>query len=157
MFSFTIRKADRIRSRHRKGVLRGQGKSMQKKGSYISHKFVKKPKTQIRYFRTFTKERKFVQSFQCAYDQNRVVAAKYPVLVAHCFNSSLLIHLTQILEVMFGKPHSKFTWPTDSETSPCFHLLFLYLPWEAWSLMENESLVAVSDFDRNATGKAMPS
>lgn len=55
---------------------------MQKKGSYISHKFVKKPETQIRYFRTFTKERKFVQSFQCAYDQNHVVAAKYLVLIA---------------------------------------------------------------------------
>lgn len=52
----------------------------------------------------FSTERKLVQCFQHAYDQTHNVAAKYPVLSAHCFNSSLLIHLTQILKLCSGSP-----------------------------------------------------
>lgn len=129
--------------------------NVKKKGSYsLSHKFSKNHHNWgiLGFFST---ERKLVQSFHHAYDQNHNVAAKYPVLIAHCFNSSLLIHLTQILKLCLGSPTQNLHGQLTQKCPPASINSFLYLPFKASSVMENKPLVAGSDFDGNATGKAI--
>lgn len=49
---------------------------------YLTSLKKKKTNTKLGILEFFSIERKLVQSFQHAYDQNHNVAAKYPVLVA---------------------------------------------------------------------------
>lgn len=85
----------------------------------------------------FSTEGKLVQSFQHAYDQNHNVAAKYPVLMAHCFNSSLLIHLTQILKLCLGSPtqnlHGKLTQKRPPASINSFYM-FLSKLHHSWKM-----------------------